>query len=67
MDPRPQLGFIDSMGYNPTVTDAQVAPEMAARIGFTPAEQEHLMVQDYEYLAANDAQLKDWWDKVFKA
>jgi putative spermidine/putrescine transport system substrate-binding protein len=67
LDPRPQLGFIDSMGYNPTVTDAKVAPEMAARIGFTPAEQEHLMVQDYEYLAANDAQLKDWWDKVFKA
>jgi len=25
------------------------------------------MVQDYDYLAKNDAQLKEWWDKVFKS
>ena len=34
---------------------------------FTPAEMETMMVQDYEYLAKNDAQLKEWWDKEFKA
>jgi hypothetical protein len=26
-----------------------------------------MMVQDYEYLAKNDSQLKEWWDKEFKS
>jgi len=38
----------------------------AQRIGFTAAEQKTMMVQDYEYLAKNDSQLKEWWDKEFQ-
>jgi putative spermidine/putrescine transport system substrate-binding protein len=67
LDPRPQQGFIDDMGYNPTVDDLKATGEMAQRIGFTPAEQKTMMVQDYDYLAKNDPQLKEWWDKEFKS
>ncbi|HZS82256.1 MAG TPA: ABC transporter substrate-binding protein [Stellaceae bacterium] len=67
LDPRPQQGFIEDMGYNPTVDDVKPEGEMAKRVAFSPAEAESMMVQDYDYLAKNDAQLKEWWDKVFKA
>ncbi len=66
LDPRPQQSFITAMGYNPTVDNVQSEGDIAQRIGFSDAEKSHLMVQDYEYLAKNDAQLKEWWDKVFK-
>jgi putative spermidine/putrescine transport system substrate-binding protein len=67
LDPRPQVDFARNMGYNPTVDSAQVPAELHERIAFSEAMQKNFMVQDYEYLAANDAKLKDWWDKVFKA
>jgi putative spermidine/putrescine transport system substrate-binding protein len=67
LDPRPQQGFIDDMGYNPTIDNLKPTGELAQRIGFTPAEEETMMVQDYEYLAKNDSQLKEWWDKEFKS
>jgi len=67
LDPRAQVGFIDSMGYNPTVIDAEMAPATGARIGFTTEEQKNLLLQDYGYIAENDAQLQEWWNKVFKA
>jgi putative spermidine/putrescine transport system substrate-binding protein len=66
LDPRPQQNFITAMGYNPTVDNVPTDSEIAQRIGLTPEEKAHLMVQDYQYLAKNDAQLKEWWDKVFK-
>ncbi len=34
-----QENFAVDMGYNPTVTDATVAPDLQKRIGFTPEEQ----------------------------
>jgi putative spermidine/putrescine transport system substrate-binding protein len=67
LDPRAQEGFIEDMGYNPTVNDVPLESAMAKRVAFTPDEQKLLMVQDYDYLAKNDAQLKEWWDKEFKA
>ena len=54
------------MGYNPTVTNANVAPDLQKRIGFTPEEQKRLVDLDYGYIAKNDQALKEWWDKVFK-
>ena len=70
LDPRAQRGFIKTMGYNPTVDN--VVPgaedaETAERIEFAPAEKSHMLIEDYDYLAKNDAQLKEWWDKEFKA
>jgi putative spermidine/putrescine transport system substrate-binding protein len=62
-----QDNFAIDMGYNPTVTNAVVAPDLQKRIGFTPEEQARLVDLDYGYLAKNDAAMKEWWDKVFKA
>ena len=62
-----QENFAVDMGYNPTVTNAVVAPDLQKRIGFTPEEQSRLVDLDYGYLAKNDAAMKEWWDKVFKA
>lgn len=61
-----QEAFAVDMGFNPTVTNAAVAPDLQKRIGFTPEEQKRFVDLDYAYLAKNDAALKEWWDKVFK-
>jgi putative spermidine/putrescine transport system substrate-binding protein len=62
-----QENFAVDMGYNPTVTNATVAPDLKQRIGFTNEEESRLVDLDYAYLAKNDAAMKEWWDKVFKA
>lgn len=62
-----QENFAIDMGFNPTVTNATVAPDLQKRIGFTADEQKRLIDLDYAYLDKNDAAMKDWWDKVFKA
>jgi putative spermidine/putrescine transport system substrate-binding protein len=62
-----QEHFAVDMGYNPTVTNAVVAPDLQKRIGFTPEEQSRLVDLDYAYLAKNDSAMKEWWDKEFKA
>jgi putative spermidine/putrescine transport system substrate-binding protein len=67
LDKSAQENFAVDMGYNPTVTNAVVAPDLQQRIGFTPEEQKRLIDLDYGYIAKNDSALKEWWDKVFKA
>jgi putative spermidine/putrescine transport system substrate-binding protein len=62
-----QENFAIDMGYNPTVTNAVVAPDLQQRIGFTAEEQSRLVDLDYGYIAKNDSAMKEWWDKVFKA
>jgi putative spermidine/putrescine transport system substrate-binding protein len=61
-----QEGFAVDMGYNPTVTNAHVPPDVQKRIGFTEEEQKRLVDLDYAYLAKNDSAFRDWWDKSFK-
>jgi putative spermidine/putrescine transport system substrate-binding protein len=62
-----QENFAVDMGYNATVNNANVAADLNARIGFTAEEQKRLVDLDYGYIAKNDAAMKEWWDKVFKA
>jgi len=62
-----QENFAVDMGYNPTVTNAKVPEDVQKRIGFTNEEESRLVDLDYAYLARNDAAMKEWWDKVFKA
>jgi putative spermidine/putrescine transport system substrate-binding protein len=62
-----QENFAIDMGYNPTVTNAVVAPDLKQRIGFTNEEESRLVDLDYGYLAKNDAAMQEWWNKVFKA
>ena len=65
--PSAQEAFAVDMGYNPTVTNAKVPPEVQKRIGFTPDEQKRLVDLDYGYLAKNDVAFQEWWNKSFKA
>ena len=61
-----QEAFAIDMGYNPTVTNAVVAPDLNKRIGFTPEEIKALVDLDYGYMTQNDVALKEWWDKELK-
>ncbi len=62
-----QEAFAVDMGYNPTVTNATVAPELNQRIGFTPDEIKKMVDLDYAYMTKNDVALKEWWDKDLKS
>ena len=61
-----QEAFAVDMGYNPTVTNATVAPDLNKRIGFTADEVKKLVDLDYDYMNKNDVALKEWWDKELK-
>ena len=49
------------------VDNVTIDEQLASRIIFPPEVQKSFMVQDQEYLAKNDPQLQEWWNKVFKA
>jgi putative spermidine/putrescine transport system substrate-binding protein len=66
LEPSAQLAFGETMGYNPTVDNAKLPDAIAKRVAFTKEEQAKLVTPNYEYIAKNDAALKEWWDKVFK-
>jgi len=66
LDPRAQVGFARTMGYLPTVTDAQVPPDIAEAISLTPEQQAGLLTPDYAYLAANHQRILDFWNRDFK-
>ncbi len=61
-----QENFAIDMGYNPTISNANIAPDLNERIGFTPEERDNLVNVDYDYMMNNDIALKEWWDKEFK-
>lgn len=67
LDKAAQEAFAVDMGYIPTVTNAVVAPELNARIGFTADEVKALVDLDYAYMSEHDVRLKEWWDKSLKA
>jgi putative spermidine/putrescine transport system substrate-binding protein len=67
LDKSAQEAFAVDMGYNPTVTNAVVAPELNKRIGFTPDEVKKLVDLDYDYMNKNDVAFKEWWDKELKS
>jgi putative spermidine/putrescine transport system substrate-binding protein len=66
MEPSAQEGFAVDMGYNPTVTNVTVPPDVQKRIGFTDEEKKRLVDLDYAYMAKNDSAFQDWWNKSFK-
>jgi putative spermidine/putrescine transport system substrate-binding protein len=67
LDKSAQEAFAVDMGYNPTVSNAVVAPDLNKRIGFTPEEIKKLVDLDYDYMNKNDIALKEWWDKELKS
>jgi len=66
LDPAGQVLFADKMGYVPTVSNAKLPPELDKEIGFTEAEQAKFNNPDYDYIAKNNSQLLEWWNKEFK-
>lgn len=66
LDPAAQIQFARDFKYNPTVSNVELPPDIAQRIGISKEERELLVLQDSEYLAKNDFQLREWWDKVLK-
>jgi putative spermidine/putrescine transport system substrate-binding protein len=67
LDKSAQEAFAVDMGYNPTVTNAMIAPDLNTRIGFTPDEVKKLVDLDYDYMNRNDVDFKEWWDKELKS
>lgn len=66
LEPSAQEAFAKDMGYNPTVDNAVISPELNKRIGFTKAEIDKLKSLDFAYMTDHDVELKGWWDKEFK-
>ncbi|NJO35323.1 MAG: extracellular solute-binding protein, partial [Rhodospirillales bacterium] len=66
LEPAAQEAFAIDMGYNPTVTNAKVAPDLNKRIGFTADEIKGLVDLDYGHMMEHDVALKEWWDKELK-
>lgn len=66
LEPGAQENFAIDMGYNPTVMNAKVAPDLNKRIGFTEDEIKGLVDLDYGYMTEHDVALKEWWDKELK-
>jgi len=62
---RPQQGFIDDMGYNPTIGQPEAVRRARQRIG-SPGREETMLVQDYEYLARTTPSFKSG-GKEFKS
>ncbi|MEQ1613640.1 MAG: extracellular solute-binding protein [Hyphomicrobiaceae bacterium] len=67
LEKQAQENFAEDMAYNPTVNNAVVKDDLKKRIGFSAEEVKRLKDLDYAFLAKNDAAMKEWWDKVFKA
>lgn len=67
LDDSAQKAFAENLGYAPTNSDVRLDPELARQMDYTEAQRKDFLLQDQDYLAANDAQLQEWWNKVFKA
>ena len=67
LEPQAQIGFAQKMGYAPTVSNAELPPDLAKRLAFTPEEQKRLLNPDYGYVAKEYQNLKQWWDREFLA
>lgn len=67
MEPSAQIAFAHDMGFNPTVSNAPLPDDLRKRIGFTDEEQKRMVNPDFDYITKIDPEIKEWWDKVFKA
>lgn len=66
LDPSGQVHFAQAMGYAPTIRNANLPPELQARVGFTEAELARIYPYDLKALASQRAASLDFWNKEFK-
>jgi putative spermidine/putrescine transport system substrate-binding protein len=67
LEPQAQVAFAQKMGYAPTVSNAQLPPELAQKLTFSAEEQAKLKTPDYGYVAKENQNLVQWWDREFLA
>ncbi len=61
-----QAAYAKQFGFAPVIDKNILDEDYAARIGVPKDMQDKVFLPDNDYLLKNDAQLKDWWDKVLK-
>lgn len=66
LEPAAQIQFARDFKYNPTITNVDLPADIARQIGISKEERDLLVLQDAEYIAKNDFQQREWWDKVLK-
>lgn len=67
LDSQAQSGFAKSMGYAPTVATAELPSDVAQKISFTPEEAKKMVKLDFDLLAKEYKNLRQWWDREFLA
>jgi putative spermidine/putrescine transport system substrate-binding protein len=67
LDPEGQQQFARTMGYAPTIRNANLPADLQARVGFTDAELARIHPYDLKKLASQRAASLDFWNKEFKA
>ena len=63
LDPKPQIGFAEVMGYAPAVTGIPLSEQVRSSIGFSEEEMKRVKPIDLIYVGKNDARWKEQWDK----
>lgn len=66
LEPAAQTAFAEKMGYLPTVTDANLPPELEKQIGLPISARDNLVRLDNEYLMEHQAEILDFWNRSFK-
>ena len=66
LDPQGQVAFAKTMGYAPTVKNANLPDDLQQRVGFTEAELARVHPYNLESLATQRASSLDFWNKEFK-
>lgn len=66
LDPEGQRHFAQAMGYAPTVRNANLPPELQARVGFTDDEIKRIHKYDLKVLYETKNACLDFWNKEFK-
>jgi putative spermidine/putrescine transport system substrate-binding protein len=66
LDPEGQQHFAKAMGYAPTVRNANLPPELQARVGFTDEELKRIHKYDLKVLYETKNACLDFWNKSFK-
>lgn len=67
LEPKAQLAFAETMGYAPTILNADLPPSLQESVGFSAAELDKLVAVDFDLLMQNKRQLLDFWNREFRA
>ncbi len=63
LDPKGQAGFAESMGYSPTVDNADLSRELKETIDFTVEEAARINAPELKYIAENNSKWKEKFEK----